>query len=133
MKLKNTIGLVISSLILSGCAINPQDTDKAEIKAAFDSPVPFEELYYQLTNPATGVYICDQVYRSAIYPERGEFRIYYGGQSGGIHTIALVHSAVYGTRLADGTRIVIRNAIEPAFGAQRAPALANFIKTGNCE
>ncbi|ANF24919.1 hypothetical protein PS273GM_07015 [Stutzerimonas stutzeri] len=120
--------------VMSGCAMSPQDADKALVKAAFESSTPFEELYHQLTTPATGELLCDQVYRSAIYPERGEFRVYYGIQSGGLaHTIALVHSVVYGFRSDNGTRIEIRNAQEPAFGTQRVPALTNFIETGRCE
>lgn len=134
MRLKNSLWLAVAALVLGGCAINPQDADKAEVKAAFDTAMPFEEVYHRLTTPATGEPICDNVYRSAIYPERGEFRVYYGLQSGGMaHTIALVHSVVYGFRSESGTKIEIRNAQEPAFGTQRVPALTNFIKTGNCK
>lgn len=132
MKLRNVFGFVVMAA-LTGCAINPQDVDKATVKAAFESSTPFEEVYHQLTTPATGEPLCDQVYRSAIYPERGEFRVYYGIQSGGIVTIALVHSAVYGFRSDNGTRIEIRNARETNFGNKAVPALTNFIKTGSCE
>lgn len=134
MKLKNSLGLAVVAMFLGGCAINPQDADKAEVKAVFETSTPFEEVYHRLTTPATGEQVCDNVYRSAIYPERGEFRVYYGVQSPGVgYTIASVHSVVYGYRRDEGTKIEIRNVLEPAFGTQRVPALTNYIKTGNCE
>lgn len=133
MKLKNILGLVVSALVLNGCVINPKDADEAKVTAAFESEKPFEELYYQLTNPATNEPICDDIFRSAVYPERGEFRVYYGIVNNLMYAPPLVHSAVYGYRTERGTRIEIRNTIEPKFGKQRSATLVNFIKTGRCE
>ena len=134
MKLRNTLGLVIAAMTLAGCTATIQDIDATPVHESFVVNEKLEDLYYRLTTGTPEHWYCSQISKSNIYPERGEFRIYYGYDTATLAgSLTTTYNALYGKRLSDQTGIDLkRTTVMPRHG-EATRMVANFVKTGRCE
>lgn len=135
MKLRNTLGLVIAAMTLAGCTATIQDIDATPVHESFVVNEKLEDLYYRLTTTDTKMFACNNISKSVIYPDRGEFRIYYGVDAGGLAGPApMTYNAVYAKKQSEtATHIDLKKTKVMMRHEKVTEMVANFVKTGRCE
>lgn len=130
MKLKNSLGLAVVAMILGGCSTTPQEIDSYPVHESFVVQEPLNELYYRLTTSGSDDIACNQILTSFIYPERGEFRVYYGGNLG--YGNILINNAVYAKQVGPAVEIDLKKTGTGFHHKGITQRLTNYIKTGRC-
>ncbi|WP_434458094.1 hypothetical protein JQR85_05520 [Stutzerimonas urumqiensis] len=118
---------------LTGCVITPKDVDAEPVFSEFTVDEPISDLYYRLTSNQSENEFCNQIHKPMFYPDRGQFRIYYGSTQFGMNGVSpLMLASIHGQAVGDKTKLVMREANIVKEGTV-AEVLTNFIKTGVCE
>ncbi len=134
MKLKNSLGLAVVVLILGGCSTTLQDIDAQPVHESFVVNDTLENLYHRLTTTNSNELACGAVMKSNIYPERQEFRIYYGTNFPSLlGNIQAVNNALFAKAVEGGTAIDLKKTTAVMTHERLTRQLTNFVKTGRCE
>lgn len=132
----NLIKLVtaVAAAALVGCSTTPQDIDSAPIRESFVVNEKLEDVYYRLTTTMTSDSACGGRLAADIYPERGEFRIFYGANMPTLMgPVVTNHNFVHAKRQGDQTLVDLKKTSSMPISEGYTQRLINFIKTGKCE
>lgn len=134
MKFTRLVSVVLIGAVLGGCASTPKDAESAKVAFQGEVNEKIGDLYYRLTSNQADDEECTRVYRNAYYPERGEFKVYYGMDiSSALGGTPMVMNLISGKATADGkTMIVVRDTEFGLAHGRLTRKLINYATTGKC-
>lgn len=134
MKFARLMSVVLIGVVLSGCASTPKDSESAKVAFQGEVNEKVGDLYYRLTSNQADDEECTRVYRNAYYPERGEFKVYYGMDiSSALGATPMVMNMISGKATTDGkTMIIVRDGEHGFVHGRLTRKLISYATTGKC-
>lgn len=122
MKIGQLLGLVLVSVVVSGCwSHSMSGADNEPIYKTYKTKGTVKDVYVRLTSHDSG---CLATMSTQYSPERNDFHIYYGA-------IGYYHDSAYGTAGSDGDVVIKFRA--PPGGGRYSEIAMHLLETGSCK
>lgn len=122
MKIAQMLGLVLGSIMMSGCwSHSIAGADKEPIYKTYRTKGTVKDVYVRLTSYDRG---CPAIISAQYSPQRDDFHVYYGA-------IGYYYDSAYGT--ADGEDVVVIKFRAPPNGGHASEIAAHLLDTGSCQ